>query len=185
MIRNIFVCSLLSVVFVFSACNSGNKDETKDDRQLLMAKIDSIQKNMFDKKNQELNKDLAFKGITTYQEFVKKFPEDTAHSPEYLFRTSDLLRAVGDNGKAILTLAQLCKDYPKYKKIPEALFLQGYYYQEFFNDTSSAKDCYNKLIAQFPSHAFSADAKAMMKNFGKTDEQIIKEFEAKNAQKKK
>jgi len=184
--KNIFiVSSLLFIVCTFYSCSSNKVDETDDGKQALIAQIDSIQKKMFDKKTMEMDKNLAFKGITAYHDFVKKFPDDSIHSAEYLFRMADLCKGVGDYGKAINTFNQICKTYPKYKKIPECIFLQGYYYQEFFKDTNSAKTFYNELISKYPAHPFSDDAKAMMKNFGKTDEQLIKEFEEKNAVKKK
>ena len=138
---------------------------------------------MFNKNSMELDKSLAFKGIAAYQDFVKKYPDDTL-SAEYLFRMSDLQRSVGDNGKAIESLTQICKNYNSYKKIPECLFLQGYYYQEFFADTVTAKGFYKELISKYPTHAFADDAKALMSMFGKSEEDIIKSFEQ-NAEAKK
>lgn len=171
-----FTYCLMFVVCCFFSCSSNPEDKTADEKQLMISQIDSINKIMFGKESMEFDKNLAFKGITTYQDFVKKYPNDTL-SAEYLFRLSDLQRAVGDNGKAIESLAQICKNYPSYKKIPECLFLQGYYYQEFFKDTVSAKGFYQKLISQYPAHAFADDAKALMSMFGKSEEDIIKSFE--------
>jgi len=173
-----FYC-LLSIVYCFSSCSSSLQDEASDEKQNMISKIDSMNEKMFDKKNMELDKNLAFKGIAAYQAFVKKYPDDTL-SAEYLFRMSDLQRAVGDNRKAIESLAQICKNHTLYKKIPECLFLQGYYYQEFFNDTVSAKGFYQDLISKYPTHAFADDAKALMNMFGKSEEDIIKSFEKKN-----
>lgn len=138
---------------------------------------------MFGQKNMELDKEIAVKEIGLYQDFVKKFPEDTL-SAEYLFRSSDLSRAMGDNLKAIEYLSQLSEKYPKYKKIPECLFLQGYYYQEFFGDTLQAKSFYTKLISTYPNHPFADDAKALMQMFGKSEADIIQEFEKNQAGKK-
>ena len=180
--KQLVACCLLSVTCCFFSFSSGTNDETADAKQKMISQIDSINKMMFDKKSMELDKNLAFKGMTAYQDFVKKYPDDTL-SPEYLFRLSDLQRAVGDNGKAIESLAQICKNYPAYKKIPECLFLQGYYYQEFFKDTVSAKGFYQELISKYPTHAFTDDAKALMNMFGKSEEDIIKDFEKKQKEK--
>ena len=165
----------LFIVTALASCGHG-KDQLMDERQTMISQIDSINKNMFDKKNLEIDKKLAFKGIAAYQDFVKKYPSDSL-SAEYLFRMADLQRAVGDNSKAIQSLADICKSYPNYKKIPDCLFLQGYYYQEFFNDTNSAKILFQQLIAKYPAHAFVDDAKALMGMFGKSEEEIIKGFE--------
>src|ERR1035437_918716 len=105
------------IVSVLASCSSPN-GKTEADKVKLIASIDSPQKKMFDPKSMQLDKNLAFKGIAAYQDFVKKFPEDSIHSAEYLFRTSDLSRAVGDNRKAIEYLGQITKNYPSFKKTP-------------------------------------------------------------------
>jgi TolA-binding protein len=178
---------LLPIAYFFSSCSSNSKTETAgtpEERKALVATIDSLQGKMFNQQTMELDKGLASKGIAAYQDFIKRFPEDTA-SAEYLFRSSDLSRALGDNKKAIEYLAKICKDHPDYKKIPECLFLQGYYYQEYFNDTVQAKTYYNQLISKYPNHAFVKDAKALMTMFGKSEQDIIKDFEKKDQEKKK
>lgn len=179
--KNKFFLSVFCMMVFFSCSN----DKKPDEKQALISQIDSLQKNMFNPKSMELEKNLAFKGITAYQDFVKKFPEDSVHSAEYLFRLSDLLRAVGDNRKAIEVLGQITKNYPSFKKTPECIFLQGYYYQEFFGDTVRAKEFYLQLISKYPTHAFAYDAKALMKMFGKSEQEIIKGFEKKEQEQKK
>lgn len=180
----ISICSFLFAVFFLASCSSGNKEEARDDKQAMIGQIDSMQKQMFGQKNKEFNREVALKGIASYEGFIKKYPNDSL-SAEYMFRMSDLLRAVGDHAKAIQYLGQICKDYPDYKKIPDCLFLQGYYYQEFFKDTNSAKEYYKKLLAKYPNHPFADDAQALMSMFGKTDEQMIQEFEKKAKEKKR
>jgi len=174
--KTTFVYYLLFAIYFLTSCSSEPEVETSDEKQAMISQIDSINKMMFDKKSMEFDKNLAFKGITVYQDFVKKYPDDTL-SAEYLFRLSDLQRAVGDNSKAIESLSKICKEYPSYKKIPECLFLLGYYHQEFFMDTISAKGFYQQLISKYPTHAFADDAKALMSMFGKSEEDIIKSFE--------
>ncbi|MBI4930084.1 MAG: tetratricopeptide repeat protein [Bacteroidetes bacterium] len=175
------ICFLPLAVYCFSSCSSGDTEK----KQRLISQIDSLQKKMVNPQSLELDKNLAQQGMAAYEDFANKYPDDTL-SPEYLFRVSDLARGVGDNTKAMESLKQICKKYPNYKKIPECLFLQGYYYQEFFNDTVSAKGFYQELISKYPNHAFADDAKALMGMFGKSEADIIKGFEQKeNSQAKK
>jgi TolA-binding protein len=170
----------------FAACSPDSGKEatgSPEKRKELIAAIDSLQKGMVNQQSLQVDKNTANNGIAAYSDFVKLFPEDSL-SPEYLFRLSDLSRATGDTRNAIDNLARICKSYPAFRKIPECLFLQGYYYQEYFNDTMHAKDFYLKLIANYPQHAFADDAKALLKTFGKSDEEIIKGFEKNAADKK-
>ena len=181
-----FVYCLLSTVYcLLSSCsNHGENTGTPEEKKTLLSSIDSLQNKMFNPQTMELDKALAAKGVAAFQEYVKKFPADTICA-EYLFRSSDLSRALGDNQKAIDYLGRVCKDYPDFAKVPECLFLQGYYYQEFLKDTIHAKEFYNQLIAKYPKHAFVDDAQALMTMFGKSEEDIIKDFEKKDAEKKK
>lgn len=173
--NNFFVYCLLFTVYCFSSCSS----EKKDEKQNLIAQIDSLQKKMVNPKSMALDNQLASKALTDYSDFVKKYPDDTAKSPEYLFRAAELANAMGQHQQAISFLAQVCKQYPQYKKIGDCIFLQGYYYQEFLNDTVRAKQFYQELISKYPTHPFADDAQALMKMFGKSEADIIKGFEKK------
>ena len=179
--RSLIICCLFGLVG-FNSCST--KVEPSKERSSLLASIDSLEKKMFDAKSMEMDKGMATREVQLYQDFAAKFPEDSL-SPEFLFRSSDLSRALGDNVKAIDYLGQVCKKYPSFKKIPECLFLQGYYYQEFFNDTTQAKAFYVQLISKYPDHGFVDDAQALMQMFGKSEQDIINGFEKKAEEKKK
>jgi len=173
---------ILSITVLF-ACSNNKTSDAIAEKQTSRYYIDSLEKRMFNAQSMELDKDLASKGIAAYQEYVQAFPDDSL-SPEFIFRSSDLSRALGDNRMSIEYLDQLTKKYPTYKKMPECLFLQGYYHQEFFKDTVQAKMYYDQLISKYPNHAFVDDAKALMQMFGKTEQDIIKEFESKKDEKR-
>lgn len=173
--KNKKILSLLSLTVLF-ACSNNKQNDNAAEKQNMLSTIDSLEKKMFNPQNMELDKNLAATGIAAYQDYVLKFPDDSL-SAEYLFRSSDLSRALGDNRKSLDFLGQVCNKYPNYKKIPECLFLQGYYCQEFFGDTVQAKGFYDQLISKYPNHAFVDDAKALMQMFGKTEQDIINDFE--------
>lgn len=175
----IFCLVLLSGLY---ACSS--KVDPAEERASMLASIDSLEKAMFNPQSMEMDKTMAAREVQLYRDFTVKFPDDSL-SPEFLFRSSDLSRALGDNVKAIEYLGQICKQYPAFKKIPECLFLQGYYHQEFFSDTTQAKAFYLQLISKYPDHGFVDDARALMQMFGKSEQDIINDFEKKAEEKKK
>lgn len=170
-----FVISLLAII---CACSSNQESAVSiaEEKQALITKIDSLHQLMFNQQSMELNKEVAAQAISAGDSFIEKFPEDSMCA-EYLFRISDLSRAMGDHKKAIERLNRICKEYPNFKKIPECLFLQGYYYQDFLGDTIQAKNYYTELISKYPTHAFADDAQALMSMFGKSEQDIIKGFE--------
>lgn len=177
---------LFCLLFVMYACSSNQEQDISaaEEKQALGTKIDSLHQLMFNQQSMELNKDVAAQAILAEGSFVEKFPEDSMCA-EYLFRISDLSRGMGDYKKAIESLNKICKEYPAFNKIPECLFLQGYYYQDFFGDTVQAKNYYNELISKYPTHAFADDAHALMNMFGKSEQDIIKSFEEKEQQAKR
>jgi tetratricopeptide (TPR) repeat protein len=181
--KPLFISAGISTILLLTilSCSSNKSKKNAEDRRILVARIDSLHGKMFSAQSMELDRSLAAQGIAACQDFVSRFPEDSL-SAEYLFRLSDLSRAVGDNKKAIEYLSRISTKYPSFKKNPECIFLQGYYYQEYFNDTIKAQYFYEQLFAKYPTHAFVDDAKALMKMFGKSEQEIIKGFETKNAE---
>ena len=116
--------------------------------------------------------------VNLYADFAKKFP-DEKKAPDYLFKAAEVSGAFGDYKHAIEFLNSICEKYSTHDKVPDALFLQGFYYQDKIQDLNKAKVCYDKLIINYPNHHYTNDAEALIKFFGKTDEEIINEFKEK------
>lgn len=170
------IWSLVACMFLGIGCGNDRKMEERAQR---IAEIDSLSKIMFDKQNTKLDIDIAKKEIAAYREFVNKLPDDTL-SPKYLYLLSDLARGIQDYNNSIQCLSEICEKYPKFKKVPECIFLHGFYLQEYIHDTLSAKVFYTKLIEQYPNHPFAKDAKVLISQFGKSDEELVKEFQQKS-----
>lgn len=120
--------------------------------------------------------------LRLYDQFVAKFPEDTM-APDYLFKAADIAgNALKQYQKSVAYYDQILKNYPGYSKTGDCLFLAGFTWQDKLGDALKAKTYYDRLIAEYPNHEFADDAKALISMFGKSDEEIIKEFESKNQQ---
>jgi hypothetical protein len=48
------------------------------------------------------------------------------------------------------------------------------------NQKGKAKEYYEKVIDNYPDHVFAKEARVAIQHLGKTDEELIEEFEAKN-----
>ncbi|MFH1005709.1 MAG: tetratricopeptide repeat protein [Bacteroidota bacterium] len=175
--KKIFVLVFTAFVFFIVSCE--HKNDTSAEKNAVISKIDSMEKILFNSKSFSVDKKLAHNVVNSYLDFAKNYSDDSAHCAEYLFRASELANAMKEYFQAINYLSRICKNYPKFKKIPECIFLQGFYYQEFLKDTIRAKEFYEQLISKYPTHAFANDAKALMNMFGKSEEVLIKEFEKK------
>ena len=73
-------------------------------------------------------------------------------------------------------------EFPDFKNRGAAIFLLAQLYDDAskLNNEEEAAKYYRQVIREYPKSAFAEDAKAAIKNFGKTDEQLIQEFLKKN-----
>ena len=114
--------------------------------------------------------------VKTYLDFITHFPTD-AYSPDYLFKAAEISMNLNQNEKAIELFLKLHDFYPNCVKAPFALYLAGFVSENKLYDTAMARKYYNQLIAQYPDKPIANDAKNTLKNLGKTDEQIVRDFE--------
>jgi outer membrane protein assembly factor BamD (BamD/ComL family) len=115
-----------------------------------------------------------------YTDFASSFPKDTL-APAYLFKAANLSMSMNWGKSSVDIINKFTETYPDDKRIPEALFYKAFVYDNQLNDDAKAGECYRNFIKRFPSHAFAASAEASIKNLGKTDEELIREFERMNA----
>ncbi len=155
--------------------SSGKKEETKESR---LARIDSMEKKLHSLQPGMMDNATAGTTVNAYSDFANRYSEDK-HSPEFMYRAADLSNGMGRYQEAINFWKGIIDRYPQYNKLPECYFLEGFTYQDKLKDFAQAKACYDKLIELYPNHHYSSDAKALMQYFGKTDEEIIKEFKKK------
>jgi len=113
-----------------------------------------------------------------YIDFANKYPDDDL-SPEFLFKAGQRCNATAQHEEAIKLFQEVMDKYPKHKIAEEALFLQGYVYENSLNDMNRAKTIYTKFLQQYPNSQLAEDARYSIENLGKTPEQIFEEMEKK------
>jgi TolA-binding protein len=102
-------------------------------------------------------------------------------APEFLFKAGQRCNATANHDQALALFQQVIDKYPKHKIAEEALFLQGYIYENSLKDISRAKTVYVKFIELYPNSELAEDAKFSIENLGKTPEQIFEEFDKKDS----
>ncbi|HHZ64691.1 MAG TPA: hypothetical protein EYN38_10745 [Flavobacteriales bacterium] len=159
----------LIVAAILVSCSS--KDNTIEAIGELEIKLYSENTTVFDK-------DIADKLVATYRDFVSKYPEDEK-SPEYLFKAAEVSMGMESSESALACYKQVYTDYPDYAKASTALFLEGFVYETQTANLVMAQKCYNEFMDKYPNHTLADDAKFSVENLGKSDEEIIREFEEK------
>ncbi|MBN8697548.1 MAG: tetratricopeptide repeat protein [Bacteroidetes bacterium] len=178
--RSIRFYSVLCVALLVSSCGSEKQQEnagTADDRSILLERIKTFEKELYvAEKLDPIKADMA---ITSYSEFIEKFPDDSL-TPDFLFKAGEVATANMQYKQAVGYYKGLTNRFPDYKYKEEAFYLQAHIWDNFLNNDDSARVIYEMVIQKFPTSHYAEDAKAAIQNLGKTDEQLIEEFKKKN-----
>jgi TolA-binding protein len=108
----------------------------------------------------------------TYLDFADKYPDDEL-SPEFIFKAAQRCNATSEHQEAISLFNRILEKYPKHKLCEEALFLQGYIYENSLNDHAKATAIFQRFIQTYPNSDLAEDAKLEIENMGKTPEEIL------------
>jgi TolA-binding protein len=145
------------------------------------AKIISLEKKMSAE-----NFSLDEKGMETADELVREYinfaesHKDSPEAPDFLYKAADLSLNTNKSKQALDLYNRIIYQYPDFKKVPECLFLMGYINENYFQDLGKAKEIYESFLQKYPDHDFADDARISIENLGKSPEELIREFEAKN-----
>ncbi len=115
---------------------------------------------------------------TAYLDFATKYPDDEL-TPEFIFKAAQRCNATAKHDEAIQLLQNIIDKYPKNKLCEEALFLQGYIYENSMHNYNKAVDVYANFILKYPTSDLAEDAKYSIENMGKSPEEIFESFKNK------
>lgn len=172
-ILGIFVVSMIVL-----SCSQSKKNDVIN-RQKAIKQIES---NLDSVRNVRLLlPDDIYPLTTAYWQYYEDFPEDSL-SPFYLYKAAELTIYMQQGIKAISYLKRIEQYYPDYSDLSSVLFLIGFTYDNDVRDYDSAKQYYSLFLEKYPDHQLANDTKILIQNLGKSPEELIREFEAKNAQ---
>jgi len=177
------VFGLLLSVVLFS-CGT-NTTETvgapiKPTREQLLHVVDSLEAKL--RSAQQVDYQLGSAMVVAYINFVNHNQKDP-EVVEMLFKAADVSMNLKQSKKAIELFAKVHDEYPPSERTAMALFLQAFIYETQVKDLAKAHELYNQVAAENPGTKLASDAEASIKLLGKSDEELIKEFEKKNKKK--
>ena len=111
------------------------------------------------------------------QELSDKYPGDTTAAMPF-YRSAEVVRAMNDPKRAAAIYEEVYKRYPDFSKAPEAMFMLAFTYDEDLKNFEAAKKTYTDFLAKYPNHSFADDTEMLLRNLGKSDEEILQELEA-------
>lgn len=174
-----FIPFSLSIVMMITSCGGGGGETdgkiSKEDR---MKAIKSIEDELFaDPANFNFGSATAL--VKNYDLYATENPEDE-NAADYLFKAGEMSASMNKGKEAVAFFERVYTDYPEYEKVAYALFMKGFVLENNVQDIDAARKVYEEFIAKYPDHPMSESARFSIRNLGKSPEELIKEFEAKN-----
>jgi len=136
-----------------------------------------MEKTVLENATAPLNIEKAKELVNAYTDFAKKYPNDT-NSVNFLFKAANI-SMISQPKLSVELFDQVIKDYPTFNKIAYCMFLKAFVYDDKLKNINKAREAYEVFLKKYPTNDFADDAKACLDNLGKTPEQLIHEFEAK------
>ena len=159
-------------ILLFTSCSNARQEKVE--------KISALETKLKQDSLKVRDEVAAYNLQVLYTDFATKFPKDTL-APYYLFKAANLSMSMNWGKSSVDILNRLIENYPDDKRIAEALFYKAFIYDNQLNDDAKAGECYRNFLKRYPTHAFASSADASIKNLGKTDEELIREFERMNS----
>jgi tetratricopeptide (TPR) repeat protein len=150
-------------------------------REVLLQQIATMEKELY--ASETLDKEKAKKIVTLYSQyyqFYHKYPE----TPDFLFKAGEITENINEPYRSIDFYFRCYDEYPQFKYAGEALFRLANLYDYKLKNYIKAKELYEEVKIQYPGTQMAKDADAAMQLMGKSDQQLIREFEKKNSVKK-
>ncbi len=138
--------------------------------------INEMEKTVYSDSTGRLDPAVAAKLVDDYMAFVDAYRNDSV-SARYLFKAAELASGLGKNERALELFARYCGEYPETEKAPVALFLQGFIYDDQLKEFGQADKFYTEFLEKYPQHSLANDVAVLKRNLGKSDEELIREFE--------
>lgn|GEM_PF-781219 len=145
----------------------------------ILNKIKNLEAEIYSKEQKgRLDRRKASRLINAYEAHAKELPNDP-NTPEYLYKAGEVARSINDFNRALSSWEKIYSDYRSFKKAPQALFLQGFIYENDFKDLDKAKKVYKEFLSKYPKHDLTDDVQFSLKHLGKPADEIIQGFSKK------
>lgn len=161
---------LTGILFFLSACGPSREKSVK--------MIQGLEHSLFSQNAVGFDKSKADSLLTLYDSFITDHPKDSLR-PGFIFKAANLAMNMNDGNKAITYFDQYTRDYPDGPKASLCLFFKAFIYENMLKDLEKAKEAYQQFIERYPDNDFTDDARLALQNLGKTPDQMVQEFEAK------
>ena len=153
--------------------NSSLEDQDIDSR------ISRLGNTMFNDSTHQFNERMAALFIDACEAHALLMPDQDS-SIDYLHKAGETSRSIRSFRKAISIYDWIYTRYPEDSRSSQALFLKAFTYDNDLRDLTTAKALYEEYLEKYPNDDFSDDTQFLLRNLGKSDEEILKELSQEN-----
>lgn len=146
-------------------------------RDTLLKQIAALEKELY--ASQQIDEKRATQVVSLYEKFYQnyhRYPE----AADFLFKAGEVTENINQPYRAIDFYTHCYEEFPAFKFRAECLFRMANLYDYKLNNYIKAKALYEEVKVQFPKSQLAKDADAAIKLMGKSDQDMIREFEKKN-----
>lgn len=172
-------CGLLAIGLY--SCGGGNKSANGISRQSCLDSIKSIEAKL--KTIQTPDPYIYTRAINAYTRFANNFPDDTM-APACLFDAANISMSLNQYQRALNLYDTISAKYPTFKRVPDCYFIRGFIYDDKLKDTAKARAMYQTVINKYPDNYYASQARGAIAILGKSYDEVIKEFNEKNKNRK-
>lgn len=165
----------------YQGCTNTSSESNKAtivDKEKLVQEIKQLEDTLKAKADKRIDRKLAKDLIKKSVAYSEAFPEDEL-SPAYLFRAGNVAVGISSFEEAVSYFEIIHQKYNNYERAPDALFLEGFTYENHLKDKENAKRCYNDFLERFPDDQLTDQVRVVLENIDKTPEELVKSFQKK------
>ncbi len=162
--------AILLFLALFAACQSG------PDKTAMAESIKTLEKEVGASAQPPPDKVEALQNALVG--YADAFPTDSL-SVKYLSKAGETARLLRQFDKALEIFGKIEKNYPDSREAAAAMFMKAFTLDNDLKKLEEAKLAYEAFLQKYPNDEFADDAQFLLKNLGKSPEEIIKGFEQK------
>ena len=124
-----------------------------------------------------INKKASLKYVDAAEVYALVRPNEN-QTAEYLYKAAEIARSLHTMPKAMSIYDWIIEDYQNYENIPTVTFIKGFILEQEYKKPEAAREVYETFLERYPDHQMAESARFLLKNMGKSDEEILQAIEA-------
>lgn len=115
--------------------------------------------------------------IEMYLAYVDSNLSDTARSAEYLFKAAEVSMGIEEYWKSMQLFNRMKQTYPDHELAPEALFYQGFIFENYVGLPDYAGKTYGEYLINYPDGARAEDIRNTLATMDRPMKDVVRDWE--------